>query len=101
MTTNIANAITAYAQAARATAGAPPHAPAAGGGFADLVLGALKDTAAATANGEAVSLQAIANKADINEVVTAVTNAEIALQTVVAVRDRVIQAYNDIVKMPI
>jgi flagellar hook-basal body complex protein FliE len=30
-----------------------------------------------------------------------VTNAEVALQTVTAVRDRVIQAYQDILRMPI
>jgi flagellar hook-basal body complex protein FliE len=34
-------------------------------------------------------------------VVTAVSNAEVTLQTVVAVRDRVVAAYLDILKMPI
>jgi flagellar hook-basal body complex protein FliE len=34
-------------------------------------------------------------------VTEAVTNAQVALQTVVAVRDRVISAYQDILKMPI
>jgi flagellar hook-basal body complex protein FliE len=34
-------------------------------------------------------------------VVTAVSNAEVTLQTAVAVRDRVIQAYLDIIRMPI
>ena len=33
--------------------------------------------------------------------VTAVANAELTLNTVVAVRDRVINAYNDIIKMSI
>jgi flagellar hook-basal body complex protein FliE len=31
----------------------------------------------------------------------AVANADLALQTVVAVRDRVIQAYQEILRMPI
>ena len=31
----------------------------------------------------------------------AVTNAEITLQTVVSIRDRVIQAYQEILRMPI
>ena len=35
------------------------------------------------------------------DVVTAVAEAEATLQTVVAVRDKVIAAYNDIIKMPI
>jgi len=34
-------------------------------------------------------------------VVTAVTNAEVTLQTVVAVRDKVISAYQDILRMPV
>ena len=51
--------------------------------------------------GELMSAKAIAGTADLREVVTAVTNAEVTLQTALAIRDRVIQAYNDIVSMPI
>jgi flagellar hook-basal body complex protein FliE len=35
------------------------------------------------------------------DVVTAVSNAEMTLQTVVAVRDRVLNAYQEIMRMPI
>jgi flagellar hook-basal body complex protein FliE len=90
-------AVAAYAQAAK-TAGPGIAAREEGGGFADLLKqaadGALKQ-------GEATSLKAVTGKADISEVVTAVTNAEVALQTLTAVRDRVIQAYQDILRMPI
>jgi flagellar hook-basal body complex protein FliE len=51
--------------------------------------------------GEASSLQAVTGKADLTAVTQAVNNAEIALQAVTAVRDRVIAAYQDISKMPI
>jgi flagellar hook-basal body complex protein FliE len=34
-------------------------------------------------------------------VVSAVAKAELALQTTVAIRDRVVQAYQDIMRMPI
>ena len=55
-----------------------------------------------TARGaEAQSMQAIAGNADITEVVTAVAKAELALQTTMAIRDRVVQAYQDIMRMPI
>ena len=50
---------------------------------------------------ETVSIQAVANQADLNEIVTAVNNAEMTLQTVIAVRDKVIQAYQEIMRMPI
>ena len=51
--------------------------------------------------GEETSMKGLAGAADVADVVTAVTNAEVALQTVMAVRDRVIQAYQDIIRMPI
>ncbi len=38
---------------------------------------------------------------DVVDVVTAVTNAEVTLETAIAVRDRIIQAYQSIIRMPI
>lgn len=38
---------------------------------------------------------------DIVDVVTAIAETEVALETVVAVRDRVISAYEEIMRMPI
>lgn len=69
--------------------------------FGDLIGNALKSAAASGYNSEAMSTKALAGKADITDVVTAVSNAEMALNTVVVVRDRVISAYQDIIKMPI
>ncbi len=43
----------------------------------------------------------IAGEADLKDVITAVANAEQTLETVVAVRDKVLAAYNEILKMPI
>jgi flagellar hook-basal body complex protein FliE len=40
-------------------------------------------------------------KSDMVNVVTAVSETEVAIDAVVAVRDKVIQAYEDIMKMPI
>lgn len=42
-----------------------------------------------------------AGKANIVDVVTAVSETEVAIQTLVSVRDRVIQSYEDIMRMPI
>jgi len=71
--------------------GALPAAPDNDGSFANL-LGRALDGAIATGH------QADAQTA---QVVTAVSRAELALQTTTAVRDRVLQAYQDIIKMPI
>ena len=46
--------------------------------------------------------QAVAmGKANMMDVVTAVAESETAIQTLVSVRDKVIAAYEDILKMPI
>ncbi len=69
--------------------------------FSDLMGEGLQRGKAAGYTGESKSTLALANETELHELVTAVTNAELTLQTVVAVRDRVITAYQDIIKMPI
>ena len=72
-----------------------------GASFADM-LQKLGNDALTTGNqSEAVSVKAAARQAELVDVVTAVTSAEVTLQAVIAVRDRLIQAYQEIVKMPI
>jgi flagellar hook-basal body complex protein FliE len=46
-------------------------------------------------------MKAISGGGNLTEVVTAVARAELALQSTVAIRDRVVQAYQDIMRMPI
>jgi flagellar hook-basal body complex protein FliE len=69
--------------------------------FGDLLSDAMKDVTSTMRAGEAAATQGAAGQGDIVQVVNAVTAAELTLQTVVAVRDRVIAAYQDIMKMPI
>lgn len=102
-TSPIADAIAAYAAAAKAPVTNPaPVDPAAGAGsFVSMVQDAAKTAVTAGKQSEQLSASAIAGKADIREVVAAVSNAELTLETVVAVRDKVINAYNEILRMPI
>jgi flagellar hook-basal body complex protein FliE len=72
-----------------------------GPSFLDMVGDSLQSAAAKGYKSEAMAVQAIAGKADLADVVTAVTDAETALNTVVAIRDKVIGAYQDIIRMPI
>jgi flagellar hook-basal body complex protein FliE len=72
-----------------------------GAGFGEMLTEALQSTVDAQKTAEATSVKAVNGKADVTDVVTAVTNAEVALDTVVAVRDRVISAYQEIMRMPI
>lgn len=74
---------------------------AAGGAFGEMVKQAASSTVGAVKAGEAATLQAVTGKPDMAQVVTAVSNAEVTLQAAVAVRDKVIQAYLDVIRMPI
>ncbi len=98
----------AYAAASQAFAGAGPGASLAGKAagvakpdFGSLVANVLQTTAQTGAKADAQAMAAIGGKADIVDVVTAVAESEAAIETLVAVRDRVIAAYEDIMRMPI
>jgi quinoprotein glucose dehydrogenase len=81
--------------------GAGATADAAPGGFADLLKQAAAGAMGTVQAGEAATSQALSGKPDMAQVVTAVSNAEVTLQAAVAVRDKVIQAYLDVIRMPI
>ncbi|HEY2615743.1 MAG TPA: flagellar hook-basal body complex protein FliE [Acetobacteraceae bacterium] len=50
---------------------------------------------------DARTMEALSGGGNLTDVVTALSRAELTLQTATAVRDRVVQAYQDIMKMPI
>lgn len=75
--------------------------PGNGPSFGDLMTNAVENAIDAQHNSEQVSAEAVVGKADLTDVVQAVTNAELTLNTVIAVRDRVINAYNQIMRMPV
>ena len=102
--TRIADAVNAYAAFAKLPSAEGMEArdtPAPGSDFASVLKDAAKVSLGALKEGERQSAAAIAGKADIREVVAAVNNAEMTLETVVAVRDKVINAYKEILQMPI
>jgi flagellar hook-basal body complex protein FliE len=69
--------------------------------FGTTLQNAIGSTVAASRDAEAKSAAAIAGSGDVTDMVTAVSKAELTLQTAMALRDRVVQAYQDIIKMPI
>lgn len=103
MTVNLTNAVAAYARSVKdiSSSGMEPRSADPSQTFADLVGQSMEAAIEAGRRSDQMSVQAIAGRADLNEVVSAVTNAEITLQTVLAIRDRMIQAYQEIVQMPI
>jgi flagellar hook-basal body complex protein FliE len=69
--------------------------------FGSLIKNAVNQVVSTQKKSEAISAQAVLGKADLTDVVQAVTEAEMTLQTVMTVRDRLISAYQDIMRMPI
>lgn len=72
-----------------------------GGGFGTALQRALEGAVRTGQNAEDKAMQAISGTGSLTDVVTALSQAELTLQTATAVRDRVIQAYQDIIRMPI
>ena len=109
MSINPADATAAYRNAVQAAASAlegsgmePRNTDGRdGSAFVEMVKSAANQAIQSNREAEALSLKAIAGEAELSEVVTAVANAETALQTVVTVRDRMITAYQEIMRMPI
>lgn len=103
MAINIAGAAAAYARRANQDGAQPmePRAKDPTKSFADMVGDAVQGAIDTGRKGEKLSAEAIAGTADLRDVVTAVTNAEVTLQTALAIRDKVVQAYQDIMRMPI
>jgi len=95
-------ALAAYAKAAERI-GAAERAPAEtpGASFAAVLDQSLTNAVETGERGEALTRQALTGQAGLQEVIEAVNAAELSLQTVVAVRDRVISAYQEIMRMPI
>ena len=104
MSTITTNAIAAYNKAA-GIADAPSAGGEEGAGkaadFASMVQDALGKAIQGGKEAEVTSAQNLAGKGELVDVVTALTAAETTLDTIVAVRDRVIQAYQEISRMPI
>ena len=73
----------------------------AGDAFGDMVKSAMNEAVHASRTAEIKMADHIQGKAELVDVVTAVASAQASLQTVMAVRDQVIAAYQEIMRMPI
>jgi flagellar hook-basal body complex protein FliE len=69
--------------------------------FADMLTQAAGKTIDTLQSAEQTSIQALKGDADTREVVDAVMNAQQALQTAVAIRDKIVSAYLEVSRMSI
>ncbi|MDB5423404.1 MAG: fliE [Phenylobacterium sp.] len=72
-----------------------------GGGFGDILKTAMSEVMKSTKNAETQMAAQVHGKAELVDVVTAISAAESSLETVMAIRDQVINAYQEIMRMPI
>jgi flagellar hook-basal body complex protein FliE len=103
MAVDALGAAKAYQNQMKMMQDAPPSQEETGGpSFAQLINEALSEAAQSENKSEALQMQSLTTgKVDLTDLVTAVANAELSLNTVVSIRDRVINAYQDIIKMPV
>ena len=99
-------AANAYAKLARlADPGANPMQAVTGESngpsFGTMVKDAINSVVETGRKSDGLAQGMAAGKANIVDVVTAVSETEVAVQTLVSVRDKVIAAYEEIMRMPI
>jgi len=81
--------------------GIGPTPGAGGASFEAMLQTAIQETVATSRQAETTAMKGVLGEASVRDVVEAVTQAEMGLKTASAVRDRVIAAYQDIIRMPI
>jgi flagellar hook-basal body complex protein FliE len=70
-------------------------------GFGAMVNSFIGDVAHAGRSADNQAAMSVKGKGDIVDMVTAIAESEVALETLVSVRDRAIAAYEEIMRMPI
>ena len=72
-----------------------------GASFGDLVQSAINDAVSTSKHAEVQMSNQIQGKAQLVDVATAISSAQTSLETVMAVRDQVISAYQEVMRMSI
>lgn len=87
----------AYTRTARGGASTESSSPT----FGSAITQALDEAVQTGHTADEQATKAISGGGNLTQVVAALSHAEMTLQTATAIRDRVVQAYQDIMKMPI
>ena len=107
MSIPISTATAAYGQAQKLISQASKTAPEIvpelnnGPGFSEMLSQSLNSVVEAGQAADQKSMQLVNGNANMVDVVTAIAETEVAIESMVAIRDRVISAYEAIMRMPI
>jgi flagellar hook-basal body complex protein FliE len=86
--------------AAKATPN-PAETKAGGNDFGEMVSQNVQSVLEAGRVSDQKSMEMVGGSANVVDVVTAIAETEVAVETMVTIRDRVISAYEEIMRMPI
>lgn len=75
--------------------------PSGGQNFADLLAQQVQGVVDSGKTSDAMAIDMVNGKANVVDMVTALSETEIAIESMVTIRDRVISAYEEIMRMPI
>lgn len=76
-------------------------AKATGGNFADILAQNVQGVIEQGNSSDKMAMEMVSGKANVVDMVTALTETEMAIESMVTLRDRVITAYEEIMRMPI
>jgi len=96
---DVKSSLAAQAYAATQPATAPKAS--AGSGAGETFARMAEDFAATLQNGEQVAKASMAGNADPHALVQALAQTELAVETAVTVRNKVVEAYQEILRMPV
>ncbi|MBY0421579.1 MAG: flagellar hook-basal body complex protein FliE [Parvularculaceae bacterium] len=99
MDVNVFNAARGYGAAQKLLTPAKPQGEQQGQGFSPQK--AVSELAGAVAKSESASAAFVTGKADPHSVVEALASAELAVETAVTLRNRVVEAYQELLRMPV
>lgn len=103
MTIESSLALQSYGNARKAAllGGASADPAASGLSFSEALTEAARMMEASLRQGEAAATAAVSGEGDVQSLVEALSATELALETAVTVRDRVVEAYQEILRMPV
>ena len=101
MTVTPSTAAAAYQAISKIGTGSAGAAGGAAGDFSQFLSQAMDNAVSTMKQGEQKAAGQVTGQTDMVGVVNAVNAAELTLDTVVAVRDKVLSAYQNIMQMPI
>ena len=101
MTITPSQAADAYGRIDRGAPGIPANDTGAGASFGAALERAAQGVMDAGHAADAQAAAGIAGTGNLTEVVAAVSRAELALQATTAIRDRMVSAYQEIMRIPI